>query len=392
MILLLAVLFYSNSNKTKFNWRETYRSDQEQPYGTSVVLSLLKSMHSDYQLTESKGPLHAMEAIEGPLSYVAVGEEIYYSEEDVQKLLELVEHGDNAMIVSKYLPYDLLYEVMDESCLDHLYYSYWGDGAQLNFEDTLLRSDEDYGYNYQVKDEYLSYEWIYMDSLVCDSTIITLGHNQDSMATFVQVPYGDGNIYLNTVPLALSNINLLDFDKIPYLEKVFSYLPASNIYWDEHSKISYGDDSLADSPLQYILSQKALKWAWYLLLALVVLYMFSYTRRRQKVIPVLESVDNTSIEFTETIGALYYQQQNHRKLGLLKMRLFLEYIRNRYHINTSLDPELLIKKIITMSEVSTKLVERIFSMHQRMEETSDVSDYLLIEFNGALETFYENCK
>lgn len=396
LLLLVALIFNQQQGKKRYNWRETYKKNQVQPYGTSVLFSLLTDFYPNNLLEESKGPVRLIDKWKSPLNYLALGEEIYYNDDDLWKLLEIVEEGNNALIVSKVLPYYLLENIIDAYCSDHFYYEYTSEEAHLNFKDSVLKSNDAYKYKYQDKASFLEYQWTYFDSLECDNNIELLGSNLDSLTNFVKIPYGDGNFFLHSTPLAFSNIQLLDEKKLPYVEKVFSYLPEATIYWDEHSKIStYGggsNDSSNNSPLQYILQQDGLKWAWYLLLGLLLLYILSFGRRRQKAIPVIEQGENTSIEFTETIGELYYQQQNHRNLGILKMKIFLEYIRNHYFLNTNQIDEILVKKIITKSEMPDDHVNRLFKMYNRMLETATVSEYLLIEFNSGLENFYKNCK
>ena len=71
---------------------------------------------------------------------------------------------------------------------------------------------------------------------------------------------------------------------------------------------------VSDSPLRFILSQPALKWAWYLLLAGVLIFIIFNLRRTQRPIPILPKNLNTSVEFVKTIGNLYYQEGDIRNL------------------------------------------------------------------------------
>jgi len=394
VIMVAAVWLLNTRDKKRFSWRESYKNNLVQPYGTSVLYSLLKDLYPDGELIESKSPLRNVEKWDSPLNYVAIGEDIYYSYDDMWKLLEIVEQGNSALIVCKYPPSLLLSTISEEICYDYFYSTLDKEEVYLNFQDAPLKSKEGYGFQFYVQDQIESYQWNYYDSLLCDSAIVKLG-TLDTLTNFVSIPYGDGQVLLHSVPLAFSNFHLLRQENLSYVEKVFSFLPPADIYWDEHSKVAlYQGDSERglNSPLQYIMGQQSLRWAWYIILALVLLYILSFSKRKQKIIPVMETNENTSIEFTEAIGELYYQQQNHQQLGLLKMKLFLEYIRNHYHLNTSQLDEALIKKIIAKSQIAHDHVKRIFDMHSRMLENSEVSDYLLIEFNRALEYFYDNCK
>lgn len=394
IIGVAAVWLLSSSDRKRYSWYESYRNDQVQPYGTSILFSLLENFFPGKALIESKSPLRNIEKWESPLNYLAVGEDIYYSQDDLWKLLEIVEQGNSALIISKYPPGSLLTAIAEEVCYENFNRTQNKPAARLNFLDSSLKSPQGYQVQYLIKDQVQDYQWNYYDSLWCDTAIVALG-TLDTLTNFVKIPYGDGDIFLHSVPLAFSNLHLLEERNLSYVERVLSYLPSADIYWDEHSKIALYDSGGKrgmNSPLQYVLGQPGLRWAWYIVLALVLLYLLTFSKRKQKVIPLLEANENTSIEFTEAIGELYYQQQNHHQLGLLKMRLFLEYIRNHFHLSTNHLDQALIDKISAKSQIPRAQVMRIFDIHKRISNSTEVPEHLLIEFNSALEYFYDNCK
>ena len=147
-----------------------------------------------------------------------------------------------------------------------------------------------------------------------------------------------------------------------------------------------------ETPFKFILSHEALKWAWYSLLIITLIFVIFRAKRTQRIIPVLKKPENASIEFTKSIGTLYYQQKNHKKLALLKMKLFLEYIRNHYFISTHEVDVALINKITLKSQVDPEVVDSIFKIYQRVEEVESVSDNLLSSLHEKIQYFYQHCK
>jgi hypothetical protein len=227
----------------------------------------------------------------------------------------------------------------------------------------------------------------------------------NDLVNFAQRPYGEGNFYLHTMPLAFTNYHLLEEDKLEYVDKVFSHLQEGPIYWDEYSGVSErvgeainnrdynsGNRMLrAESPLQFILSKPALSWAWYLLLTAVLLYVVFLSRRRQRVIPVLQKNTNTSLEFLSTIGHLYFLQNNHKQLALQKMQLFRSFIREKYHLHGLEFDEEFKKRLQQKSDVDRPIIDEIFLIHSNIKKRP-ITENTLIDFHKALEQFYRHCK
>ncbi len=87
--------------------------------------------------------------------------------------------------------------------------------------------------------------------------------------------------------------------------------------------------------MQVMLKYPPLKWALWLALLLVALYIFSESKRRQRIIPDKPVVRNNSIDFAETLGRLYYLHHNNANLAQKMVQHLLEFIRQHYFLNTS---------------------------------------------------------
>lgn len=134
-------------------------------------------------------------------------------------------------------------------------------------------------------------------------------------------PFGRGEIVLVTTPLLFTNYGMLDGDNAAYLFRLLSHLKGLPVIRTE----AYGAGAqIEESPFRYFLSQRPLKWALYLTMSVLVLFMVFTARRRQRAIPVIREPANRNLEFTELIDILYYQKKNHadlvRKSSLILLR------------------------------------------------------------------------
>lgn len=389
-VLLVGVFLFFYFTKDRdarfFSWRETLRIDSKEPYGAYIFHQLLKSHFNDsFSLLESS----LSDTISGRQRnslYVLLGQSGYYQYEDIDSLMSFVNAGNAAFIAVNAFPYDVSYEILTGEC--GVIESWVSRDAEM----TLKNDSSRYWYTYVQNHEPADYYWNYLDSLTCPEQLEVLGHFDEKKANFLRTRYGEGYFYFHTSPLVFTNYYLTDEEHLAYVESLLSYFPTEHIYWDEFSKLPFQAGNDQNSPLKYILSEPALRWAWYLLLAGVLIYFIFYARRRQRVIPVLEANRNTSIEFAETMGYLYFEEQNHKKIADHKMNLFLAYVRNRYYLHTNNIDDQLIKKISMKSHVPESEVQKIFKEYQRLDFKVEISADELIGFHNMIESFYERSK
>lgn len=87
------------------------------------------------------------------------------------------------------------------------------------------------------------------------------------------------------------------------------------------------------SPLRYFLTQPPLRWAIYLTLLTIIIFMVFTARRRQRIIPIVEEPENRNREFVGLIATLYEQRRDYRDLVLKKFTYFAEELRREQHLD-----------------------------------------------------------
>lgn len=413
-LLSFVAFFFMQASDLKHNWYEDYKVDSKQPYGTSVVKNMLEN-HSKGQSFKTIKQHISKELPENPsepASYVFIGNGYHLDSADIEQLVKFAANGNNVFISSKSIPADLMDYYLYENECNYNYWSgyknFYDSTGYVNHDHPRLKTKEPYAFNYRQGRHIQSYRWSYISSrYFCEDVtdFTSIGKVNDKYTNFARVEYGKGNIYLHTTPLAFTNYHQVTEEGFDYTQKVFSHLPKGDIYWDAYSHVGVYDDdrdnrnnwrnpaSLSDkTPLQYVLSQPSLKWAWYILLLMGGLFLAFRAKRRQRIIPIKDPNTNTSLEFIETIGSLYFQQNNHVQLSKQKMKLFLGFIRDRYHISTNVVDNKLIEKLVKISEVDKVRVEGIFKRYNSIKNQASINEDQLIFFHQAIDHFYKNCK
>ncbi|MGI4884513.1 MAG: DUF4350 domain-containing protein [Janthinobacterium lividum] len=156
----------------------------------------------------------------------------------------------------------------------------------------------------------------------------TLATDAQGRAVFIRLDHGAGHFYLCSVPLAFTNYYLLRPRTAGFAAGALAYLPARAAWWDEYQKQGpLGEQSL----LRVLLAHPALRAAYYLTLLGALLFVLVEARRRQRIIPTIKPLPNTTLLFTRTVAGLYRQGRNHALIAEKRVALFLDYLRVRFH-------------------------------------------------------------
>lgn len=151
----------------------------------------------------------------------------------------------------------------------------------------------------------------------------------------VSVPYGKGEVIFVSSPLLFTNYGMLEGNTSVYIFRLMSYLADLPVYRTEAYVKTDAMLVAEQSPFREFIKRPPLRWALYLALLGVVLFMIFTARRRQRVIPIMSKPANRSLEFIQLIGTLYYQRKDHVDLVRKKFKLFAEELRKTAGLDIS---------------------------------------------------------
>jgi hypothetical protein len=213
----------------------------------------------------------------------------------------------------------------------------------------------------------------------------TLATDEKGRAVYVEIPHGRGHIYLCSVPAAFSNIYFLRPSSQQFAGAALRYLPARRTFWDEYQKQGpAGEQSL----LRVLVAHEALRIAYYVTLAGAVLFMFMGARRRQRIIPTINPLPNTTLLFTRTVAGLYRQGSSHALIAEKKVGLFMDYLRTRFQ-ETSPDfgSEEFRERLSQKSGLARTRVDELLRLVNHARTAPQMTDQQLLQLSRALNDF-----
>lgn len=155
----------------------------------------------------------------------------------------------------------------------------------------------------------------------------------EKVPTAVVVPCGKGEMIYACCPLLFTNYGILDPEISTYLFRLMSQMSDLPVYRTEAYLSKNQVPGVNDSPFREFLKRPPLRWALYLAMIGILLFVIFSARRRQRVIPVMAKPGNKSLEFVKLIGTLYYQRHDNRDLVEKKFRYFAEEVRRKIGVD-----------------------------------------------------------
>ncbi len=190
---------------------------------------------------------------------------------------------------------------------------------------------------------------------------------------------------MHTNPLSFTNYALLQNDNYECAFKTLSYLHGNGLIWDEYYKEKFVP---GNSIVRYILSEPALRYGWYIILFGVLVYFVFGARRKQRAIPVVGPPVNTSLSFVNTVGRLYFKRENHLDIAQKKFSHFMFFLKTKYYIDTTLGEEELKRAITEKLNVPERILNKLFSLAQRLKMNVDYTEDDLMELSRNIEFIY----
>lgn len=386
MLILLGSC--NSTGRKELNRRISLRRNDDNPYGARIAYEGLTWLFPDADISVVSASPQTLTGGNEKKAVISISTFVDATPAEVNAAMNFVGEG-NQLFLSAFQVSDTLLHALGIRTGYHFHFMEDKmDSLKLGVYSPIDAAYRSFSYPGD------SYE-TYITSLDSQYTSV-LGRDASGHPNFIRISYkGGGAIYLHFAPLAFSNFFLLHRKNIGYYENALSYIPASTkqVVWSEYYRYRNSSGE-SFSALRYIFSGKpgtrGLAMALWLLLALFLLIYLFDSKRRQRMIPTIAPLRNTSLDFVRTIGRLYFQRRDNRNLAGKMAVHFQDQVRTRYHLPvTALDEEF-VRRLAYRTGYARESVQEIVETIRDLPSRGYVSDEDLVQFHRQLEAFYKH--
>ena len=370
---------------------ERYGPMDTKPFGAYTAFQMLVNIYPDKSIILTKkafATFYHETQFDSASLYVNISNKYFVSDADAQALLNFVYDGNTAFISASQIDSNLMTRIYSRQVTGD-FLNMLAPAKHRRSSVSLLPDD------YSSRDSFTYYYRPfsgYFSEIHGDRGRIT-GYNDEGKPNFIIFFWGKGRLFLHCAPRAFSNYFLLTGSNHLYLKQVMQMMNErpGNVFYDNfyNKKNFRQEDDKSFSALDEILKHPALAIAFWISFALLLLYIFFGGKRKQRIVPVIDPVINTSIAFTEAVTGLYLSEKNNKNIAEKMISYFSEYIRTRYFLHLHAPNKDFITVLSKKSGVGAEQVQSLYSNIQQVGLAQDVSDFELLSLNEQIQQFYK---
>lgn len=381
LVLVISLTWLESSEPDPINWTPSYTKTDKIPLGAFIFYETWKSGNPE-NIKEIKIPPY--EYLNGQASqgtYFFLNNYVSFDKDELDDVLNWVSEG-NTLFISAYSFGEQLEDTLKVKLSSFIDADGFKSRPALNLVNSNLKFEKPLEFDQDLPA-------VYFDEIDTTKQVVlgtsSFGKKRsDIKINFIRTDFGEGEIFLHSTPQAFSNYFLLKNTNYRYSEALLSYLNDKPVLWDSYYKSGKG---FFTSPLYILLNNRPLKWAYYFVIIAAILFILFEGKRKQRSIPVVEPLQNKSYEFTQTMSSLYLEQKKYHELGLKKISLFMEFIRNQYRLEPSNINEDFYRDLSVKSENSIKRTKKLFEIIFNFQKNYENDKNEFFELSNSINTF-----
>ncbi|MCJ7934513.1 MAG: hypothetical protein MUW56_12960 [Chryseobacterium sp.] len=373
VVMVILALLEVNKKETT-DWRKNFDLDEKSPFGLFVFNNEAKALFKNNLKKIEQTPYeYYNQHKKGAHNIVVIENKI--DGESWKKILDQVSAGSDAMlIVGRSMPKEISDNI-----------GYYDSDISFEEENVLKFTDKKYQNDFIKLDKFPSGRGFSLIKPGVEILGKTVERKNTDQANFIKVKYGKGTVYVHCEPLFLTNYYLLKPGNVKYTQDVFSYLQDRETVWFVPS-----NSKASRFFMRFVLSNPALKYAWWVFLGGLILFIFFNAKRKQRVVPVIEPLRNTSLDFVKSIGNLYLQEGDFHDMMAKKAQYFLNKVRLDLLIDTqNLDSEFAKKLHLKTGKTIEMIDEAIELIKKAQDPYASVMKEDLAKMNKVLDGIFK---
>jgi hypothetical protein len=375
---LFVLYVVANMNKPReVDWRPTFSNVDKIPFGTRVLYERAGDIFPGAAIKPKRNAIYntiAEDSIKGS-TYVIIAASLNITKPDIKQLKKYVAAGNDVFIAAEYFgePFEKeLKTSIDNKLING------NDHTLIHFVNPALSPEVHYYVDKGLTSGYFTQ--------IDTARAVVLGETDKHNANLIKYPIGKGNLYLSTLPGMFTNYSMLKTQGAEWASTTLSMLKRTHdVVWDIYYTQGTGEE---DSPMRVFFGNPQLKAAYYLALAGLLIFVLYEVKRRQRVIPVIKPLENSTVDFVNVVGQVYYERRENINIARKKMQYFLANVRESYRMKANRPGPEFVEELVSRTGVTEELARNLSGAFIFISTHDLVTDNELIRLNFLIEQFY----
>lgn len=385
--VIFLIYFLSGLKERPVNWQKHYSLDYKNPFDLYVFSREADTLFpkNKFIITKKTFYNYIWDNKDVPRNYLKINVGVY---DDIDSLmLKSVKNGSNLFISAE----TIFHSFIDSLGIEYTDLNYMGPVTSDDSLYVTLITNSWGKKSYKIKPYINTYYFVNLDK----KTTTILGEsklsNGDIFPNFIKIKYGKGNIFLHSEPVVFTNFEMLKkVSSASYAAQVLAYLPKNmETVWLANGQTKGSIEDANKTPLSVIFEHPALRATWLIFIYGLLLYILFNVKRRQRIVPIIKPLKNTTVEFTQTIGNMYFQDKDATQIVSKQIIYFLEKIRNRYYLDTTHLDDNFSRKLQSKSGKDLLLIKEIVQKINKFYKNEYAEKDDLVALNNQIEQFWD---
>ena len=384
-VVFIAVVALQYMQPKPIDWRRTYFKKDKIPFGCYAIFNLLEN-HFAKRVTLNQQTIYNLneQTTESNQTLIIIDNAVELSKLDVKNLFSFMKKGNTVFIAASQIS-----KTLTDTFHLKLTENWFIKSASL--DSLLTKQSFEVNYTQPKNNIYRSYKYptVANESYFSkfDTALFSVSSvNKKHKAVLLEANIGKGKLVLSSIPDVFGNLFIVNHVNRYYVYTLLSKLKNNTIIWDEHYK---SHNEKQKSILQFIFSNDALYTAYLILIIGLAIFMLFEMKRKQRSIPIVEPLKNTTLDFVDVVSHVYYNSKNHKHIAEEKINYFYFDIRKKFNVNTTLINEDILNTIHKLSAVDADSVRKLFSYCENLKNAPSLTENDLLELNNRITNFKE---
>lgn len=387
-IILTLYVVYEMQRPAPEDWSTTYHRRDAIPFGTYVTHDLMKDIFDQEEVNSSFKTMYQLTNEDSTQdNFLVVSDQLAVDKNDLASLLMHLDDNHTVLMAaqtfSDNLSDSLRFKVTLEENFSSLDYK-----AVVNElagdAKTKIRLSRPNGATSEFVFPSLATK-SYFSEVKSDS-LTEMAWREDGKPVLLKYNAGSGDLYLSTMPLAFTNYFVLLEQTSAFASNLLSLLPADeSVRHIEYYQLGRLE---SQSEFRVILQNETLRWALYILVLTLLIFLIFESKRRQRIIPIVLPLKNHTLEFVQTLGQLHHNQEDHKSLAQKRILFWKDHVRSRFMLRTDRMDEAFNLELSRKSGVEKASIDALIQLIVRVEEGSSLTEGELMLMEKLMNEFY----